>query len=195
MNWLAHLLLSDANAAFRVGNVLPDLASVQELALLPERFQQGIRRHREIDAFTDSHPVFRRSIERLGPTMKRFGGIIVDVAYDHFLARRWELFSDVPLPDFAAEMYAAFVEHWDVIPLEQKPRIAQMMVDNWLVSYRDLHCVGEAITRIGSRLRRPVDLSPAMEILREHQALFEADFEVFFPELRERMLRPNPGDP
>ncbi|MEI9895635.1 MAG: hypothetical protein WDN28_17535 [Chthoniobacter sp.] len=61
MNWLAHLYLSEPNAAFRLGNLLPDLASATALAGLPGEFQAGIQRHRRIDAFTDRHPVFRRS--------------------------------------------------------------------------------------------------------------------------------------
>ena len=183
MNWLAHFYLSEPDAAFRVGNVLPDLASMVELAALPQVFQAGIRRHREIDAFTDSHPVVRRSIDRLGPGMRRFGGIVIDIAYDHFLARNWDHYSPVPLAAFAGEAYASLVQHWDVIPEEQRPRMAQMIVDNWLVSYSQMPCVGEALSRIGSRFRRPVDLTPAFEALQRDTSLFEKDFAEFFPEL------------
>jgi acyl carrier protein phosphodiesterase len=34
MNWLAHLHLSEASPAFRLGNILPDLAPAPELAHL-----------------------------------------------------------------------------------------------------------------------------------------------------------------
>ena len=90
MNWLAHLHLSEPTSAFRLGNVLPDLVPARDLANLPEAFQRGIKCHHRIDAFTDAHPKFRQSVARLSPRFRRFGGIIVDVFYDHFLAVNWD---------------------------------------------------------------------------------------------------------
>ena len=84
MNWLAHLFLSEPSAAFRIGNLLPDLARPSELSGLSTEFIRGMEQHRLIDAFTDSHPVVRRSIARVGPEFRRFGGIFVDIYFDHF---------------------------------------------------------------------------------------------------------------
>src|SRR5690348_4103786 len=101
MNWLAHLYLSEANPEFRLGNLLADIASRESLVSLPEAFQRGIAQHRRIDAFTDSHPVVRRSIQRFNPPLRRFGNILCDVFYDHFLARDWDSYSSEPLSPFA----------------------------------------------------------------------------------------------
>src|SRR4051812_17048427 len=98
MNWLAHLLLSEKTPAFWLGNLLPDLVSATVLRSLPPEFQPGIRRHLQIDAFTDSHPLFRQSILRLDPDFRRYGGIIIDILYDHFLASEWERFAAGTLP-------------------------------------------------------------------------------------------------
>src|SRR5688572_8345575 len=98
MNWLAHLLLAEPTPQFRLGAILPDLVSMQVLAGLPPDFQRGIRQHRQVDAYTDSHAIFRRSVQRLDPPFRRFGGILVDIFYDHFIARDWQSFSATPLP-------------------------------------------------------------------------------------------------
>src|SRR3569833_1990969 len=111
MNWLAHLFLSEPNAEFRIGNLLPDLARPSVLAGLSADFVRGIQQHRRIDAFTDSHPIVRRSIARVGPEFRRFGGIFVDIFYDHFLSREWPNFSDMPLTEFTRDIYLGFETH------------------------------------------------------------------------------------
>src|SRR5687767_5374896 len=103
MNWLAHLLLSEPTPAFRLGSILPDLVSSPLLADMPSKFQRGIQRHLQVDAYTDSHAIFRRSVQRLNPPFRRFGGILIDVFYDHFLSLDWHSFSHTPLPEFASE--------------------------------------------------------------------------------------------
>src|SRR4051794_31634321 len=118
MNWLAHLYLSDPTPAFRIGNLLPDLLPMTALVDLPPEFKRGAEQHRQIDSFTDSHPIVRQSINRVEPPLRRFGGILVDVFYDHILAREWHKYSSAPLPDFAAEVYASFESCRGDIPPE-----------------------------------------------------------------------------
>lgn len=183
MNWLAHLYLSEPTPAFRLGNLLPDLAPMAALAHLPPEFQAGIQCHRRIDAFTDSHPVFRRSIERLGPTFRRFGGVLTDIFYDHILAREWDSFATTPLVEFAAEVYASFDAQWSHVPEEARERLQAMREADWIGSYRHIEGITEALTRIGGRLRRPTDLAASVPIfIREYEA-FRADFGEFFPQL------------
>src|SRR5258708_728566 len=116
MNWLAHLYLSEQNPAFRLGNLLPDLLPPASLASLPADFQRGIEQHRRIDVFTDTHPVVRRSIQRVDPPFRRFGGILCDVFYDHFLARDWCSYSPEPLSVFASAFYESIEQYRAYIP-------------------------------------------------------------------------------
>jgi acyl carrier protein phosphodiesterase len=194
MNWLAHLLLSEATPAFRLGAILPDLLSATALADLPADFKQGIQRHRAIDAYTDSHAVFRRSVRRFTPPFRRFGGILTDVFYDHFLARDWASFSDRPLPEFAADVYASFESRRADIPPEAYRGLQRMKAADLLCSYRDLSGIAAALHRISSRLRRPFDLAPSVHILERDYDLLHADFTQFFPELLTHIL-PNPSTP
>lgn len=194
MNWLAHLLLSEPTPAFRLGAILPDLVSTAALADLPADFQRGIRRHRVIDAYTDSHAVFRRSVQRLAPPFRRFGGILIDVFYDHFLARDWPSFSDMPLPQFAADVYASFESCRANIPPEAYRGLQQMQAADLLCSYRELSGIAAALGRISSRLRRPFDLAPSVQILERDYDLLHTDFTQFFPELFSYIL-PNSSTP
>ena len=183
MNWLAHLLLSEPTPAFRLGNILPDIVSAPLLAEMPSEFQRGIQRHRQIDAYTDSHAIFRRSVQRLNPPLRRFGGIIMDVFYDHFLSRDWPSFSSTPLPEFVSEFYASFESHRPELPPEAYARLRQIQAGDLLCSYGDVSGVAQALQRIGFRLRRPVDLAQSISVLERDYNSLHADFAAFFPEV------------
>ena len=189
MNWLAHLHLSEPTPAFRLGNLLPDLLSARELSLMPSEFQPGIQRHWQIDAFTDAHPLCRRSAERLEPPFRRFGGVLIDVFYDHILASRWPAYSPTPLPQFAAEIYTGFEPYWHLLPEETRSRLQRMRDHNWLCAYREISGIATTLDRIGKRLRQPVDLAPAASLLERHYDLFSADFSAFYPELQADVLK------
>ncbi|SKB07482.1 Acyl carrier protein phosphodiesterase [Prosthecobacter debontii] len=192
MNWLAHLFLSEPTPAFRIGNLLPDLVSFTALTDLPSEYQRGIRQHRKIDAFTDAHPVFKRSVQRLGPSFRRFGGILMDVFYDHFLSRAWASYSPTPLADFTNEVYASFESRWQEIPSEAHAPLQGMREYNWLCSYGNMRDLEITLQRIGRRFRRPVDLAAAMPVLQEHYGAIHADFEEFFPILIEHVAETPP---
>jgi acyl carrier protein phosphodiesterase len=183
MNWLAHLQLSEPSAAFRLGNVLPDLAAARELTGLPAEMLRGVQCHHRIDAFTDAHPRFRGSVARLSPAHRRFGGIIVDVLYDHFLTVRWNDYSAVPLRACVDEFYASFDQHREQVPMSVWPVLERMREQDWLRSYGDLAGVRLALWRIGRRLRQPRDLGECVPELEQDYAGFGSDFDVFFPQL------------
>jgi len=185
MNWLAHLFLSPPDdPAHRIGNLLPDLLSAPALTALPAEFQKGIALHRSIDAFTDRHPVVRQSIQRLPAPLRRFGGILCDMFYDHFLARDWTEYSPEPLPVFAARIYDSFDQFGTVIPPEASTGLARMRAADLLSSYQTIAGITAALHRISARLRRPVNLAASIEHLEQHYESFHADFRRFFPELQ-----------
>ena len=183
MNWLAHLYLSESNAQFRVGNLLPDLASAAQLASLPETYQMGIRCHRQIDRFTDSHPRVRSCVRRFPPPHRRFGGVLTDVYFDHFLARDWADYSTVSLPDFICEIYRDIETCSSVIPAEANRPLQRMREENWLGSYQRIEGVTDILGRIGRRLRQPLDLTDSLPVFQKHETAFLDDFQAFFPEL------------
>jgi acyl carrier protein phosphodiesterase len=183
MNWLSHLYLSEPDPAFRIGNLLPDLAPISALGGLRAEFVRGMEQHRRIDAFTDSHAIFRRSVARVGPEFRRYGGILVDIFYDHFLTREWPALCDVPLEQFTGEVYASFETYRHEIPPEAFWHLERMKSANWLCSYGDLEGVRLTLRRLSERLRKPVPLANAVVALEADYAGFHADFTAFFPEL------------
>lgn len=199
MNWLAHLFLSGPDLEFRLGNLLADLVKGRELQAMPPAFRRGARCHLTIDGFTDFHPVVVRSRGRIAARHGHYSGILMDVFYDHFLARNWERFAGGgTLDDWTRELHAAIREHPLVLPGDAALAIEHMVETDRLRSYRELAGVADALGRLSRRLavrlRRPVALERAVEDLAAHHAELEADFLEFFPALREHVAAWRDGE-
>ena len=187
MNWLAHAYLSKQNIEFRVGNILPDLVSITELKKFSAPFQEGISCHKAIDAFTDSHPIVKHGIGRMSANYKRYGGILTDVFYDHFLARNWANYSSVSLSDFSRNIHRDLNSMEANIPDEILYKFKRIFEHNVFESYKDISGIKIALQRIDLRLRKPADLGNAVAILEQHYDLYESEFTMFFAELQKHV--------
>jgi acyl carrier protein phosphodiesterase len=189
MNWLAHLYLSEPTPQFRVGNLLPDLVPASRLRPLPESYQQGIRCHRQIDAFTDAHQRWKSCVLRFPPPYRRFGGILTDVYFDHLLARDWTMYSDGPLRQFIDDFYCDLENCLPELPPHAAVVLDRMREQDWLGSYPHTAGISGILKRISRRLRRPFDLSSSLTIFEENEPGFNDDFHAFFPELMRHVQR------
>jgi acyl carrier protein phosphodiesterase len=139
--------------------------------------------HRKIDAFTDIHPWVIASKRRLRPTFRHYRGLLVDVFYDHFLARNWNQYSSVCLPRFASHVYQIFQEQYQSFPVSMQRSVNDMIRENRLVSYAQIAGIARALQGIETRLRRPYPLGSATLDLKQNYTGLAADFKRFFPEL------------
>ncbi|MBH8572629.1 DUF479 domain-containing protein [Nostocaceae cyanobacterium CENA369] len=187
MNWLAHLFLSEPNVESRLGNLLADIVKGSARQTLNSHLQRGIECHQVIDKFTDTHIVVQRSKERIDLNYRRFSGVLVDVFYDHFLAKNWSDYSHVTLDEFTAEIYESFQAYQGEIPAIVSEVINRVATEDWLGSYRNVVGVENTLERISKRLSRKLNrsfiLTNAVSELITHYDAFEYDFQEFFPEL------------
>lgn len=184
MNFLAHAWLAGESHDDRLGGLLGDFVKGPLPAGLPAAVAEGVRLHRAIDSFADTHPAFRSACARVPAERRRAAGILVDMFFDHFLACRWEEFSEVPLPDFTADVYRLMAAHHPLLPPRLQRILPWMQADDWLASYREIESISFALDRMSQRLSRPGLLAGAGSVLREDRAAFEADFLAFMPDAR-----------
>lgn len=187
MNFLAHLHLAHLTGTSPVGNLLGDFVKGALPDVLPSSIATGIRLHRRIDAFTDAHPEHRAAVRAFEAPWRRYGGILVDVLYDHLLCRYWARFETLPMRAFLDDHYqilfdydADRVAHAPVLPLV----LRRMAEQDWLSSYAEVADVRRALDGIGRRLRRPVRLGDGVKSLDQTRWMaLEAGFLRFYPEL------------
>lgn len=183
MNYLAHLLLADGSSQSLVGGLLGDFARGLDVSSLPPAMREALLAHRRIDAFTDAHPVVRQSRARVSAAFARFSGILVDVFYDHFLARHWGEYAREPLPGFARRVYGALREHERYLPPRLARVLPRMAAEDWLSGYAEIGNIGHALAGLERRFKRPTGLSRALGELTQNFEALSADFGRFFPEL------------
>ena len=127
MNFLAHLYLSGNNEEVIFGNFIADGVKGNQMNGYSAGIRDGIRLHREIDRYTDNHPVVKQSKSRLSPKYRMFSGVIVDLFYDHFLSKYWQEFSQKELNDFVSKTYQLLIKSYDLLPPRPK-RILPFMI-------------------------------------------------------------------
>jgi len=184
MNFLAHLFLSNENPEIMTGNFIGDFVKGKNLE---ERFgkeiAKGILLHREIDWFTDRHIVVKQSKDRLRLKYRHYSGVIVDIFYDHFLAKNFNRYSEKLLPDYADECYNIIQQHGSILPDNVKQMLPYMINGNWLVNYAKVEGVHRALSGMARRAKFESKMEFASEDLKNHYADFEKEFFSFFPEL------------
>lgn len=188
MNYLVHLYLSDPTPDCRLGNLMGDFVKGRLDGVWPEGIAGGIMQHRRVDTFAHHNEAFRRSKARIDDAYGHCKGVMVDVFYDHFLARNWGLYSPIPLEEFARNIYRLLEENFAILPPALQQVVPRMITHNWLVSYREAQTIGRVLERISSRLTRPTPLGRGIEELHRHYAGLEADCGRFLEDAKEFLL-------
>ena len=165
MNYLAHLHLAAHTRSSLTGNLLGDFVKGPLPTGLAAHFDEGIWLHRKIDAFTDAHPEHRAAVACFEAPWRRFGGILVDMLYDHWLSRHWQQFSPQPLPRFLQQSYGQLLADHHRLPEGLPVPLRRMAEQDWIASYRHREGLSQALNGIGRRLRRPQLLGEALHTL------------------------------
>jgi len=183
MNFLAHAFLARDDADLLLGSMMGDFVKGPLDGRYAANITRGLSLHRAIDTYTDAHALVVRSRARVSATRRRYAGILIDLFYDHYLARYWIDYAKVPLAEFTASVYTTLLERRDLLPQRLQNIASNMARTDWLGSYRDTTNVGIALDRIGTRLTRGNALLDSVTELIENYEGFEEDFRAFFPEV------------
>lgn len=184
MNFLAHIYLSGNNDLIKIGNFMADGIRGNKYENFPPEIQKGITLHRAIDTFTDAHPLFRLSTKRLHQRYHHYAGVIVDVFYDHFLAKNWKNYSDENLEDYIARFYQSLHDNIDSLSEKTIKIMPYMINQNWLLCYQTVEGIGRILNQMDCRTGYKSKMQFATEELKNHYSEFEQEFTEFFEELR-----------
>lgn len=184
MNFLAHIYLSGNNDLIKIGNFIADGIRGHDYEQFPIDVQKGILIHRAIDTFTDAHPIFRKSKHRLHEAYGHYSGVIMDIFYDHFLAKNWTSYSDEKLEDYAERFYQSLRDNYDWLNPKTQAMMPSMIGRNWLASYATVEGIGMILFQMDHRTKNRVSMQNAVKELEQYYTEFESEFTTFFEELR-----------
>lgn len=189
MNFLAHLHIAHVSSSSLMGNLLGDFVKGDPDKQYSEVVSRGIRLHRFVDSYTDSHSVMKEAKCYFPPQQRRFAGIALDVMWDHYLATSWKQYHDQPLSDFCrfAEREVKLEQQQSTMLSELPNRYLQMTSrmwqGRWLESYQTLENIEFALQRMSLRSPRMAPLAECFEPLTDHYPDLKRLFAKFYPEL------------
>ena len=183
MNYLAHCFLSGPDEHLLVGNFIADHVKGKDLIGFPAAMAAGIVLHRKIDRYTDTHPVVKQSKKRLRPFFHKYSPVVADMYYDHFLAKSWNEYSEIPLAGYAQQVYSLLQANAQWLPERTKHMIRHMIAQDWLTIYASLDGMDSVLRGMATRTRFFSNMEEATGFLQVHYSFFEKEFKLFFPDL------------
>lgn len=184
LNYLAHLLLSGSDHDLMVGNYIADGVKGRAIEHFSPRVKDGIVMHREIDRFTDAHPVVEAARERLRPHFRKYAGVVIDVYFDHFLAVHWPTYGTNTLETYSAEVYQLLQNRQQEFPERGIQFLGYMIANNILVGYRSIEGIDRVFRGMASRASFESGMEAGAAVLEAQYADIDADFHAFWPTLK-----------
>jgi acyl carrier protein phosphodiesterase len=183
VNFLAHFYLSGNDTGLLLGNFLADAVKGRKYLDYAPEIRKGILMHRFIDHFTDTHAITEVTKQRLRPRFHHYAPVVVDVFFDHFLAKNWKMYSSSSLEEFAEQVYATLGEHSEVFPEKSKHILKYMSMHDWLSGYATIEGIDGVMRGMARRTPFESGMEQGGAELKANYAAYESDFKAFFPEL------------
>lgn len=185
MNFLAHLYLSGDHPDIRLGNFIGDFVKGRQYERYPLMVRKGILLHRQIDAYTDVHPMVKNSKTHFQDHYKRYAGVVVDLIYDHYLASNWNSYSMQPLPQFVSQVHALLMKNYFRLPGEVKQFLPFLIQSRRLENYKHFDGIERSLTIMTRNSSLPDHVHYAMNQLHRHYGELEHEFTLFFNDVKQ----------
>lgn len=166
-----------------IGNFIADHIIGNHFKDYSKEIQQGVFLHREIDTFTDTHEIVRKSKRRLHQRYRHYDGVIIDIFYDYFLAKNWNSYSAIPLELYTNSIYQLFAEKSPDLPFKSQQFIKYMVEYNILFNYQFKEGIAKVLNAMNNRTKGKSQMHLAISDLNELESDFAEDFKLFFKDL------------
>ena len=183
MNFLAHTYLSGSSDEILVGNFIGDYVKGRYFSNYPEEIRQGIIMHRNIDNYTDTHPIVKQTKLHFSEKYGKYAGIVVDIIYDHYLAKFWHLYSDIQLDEFIFNLHKKLSSFYPIFPPKVKEFFPKFIKNNWIKAYTSLEGLERVLIGMSRTTSLPNETNFAMQSLILNYDIIGEEFNAYFPQL------------
>lgn len=184
MNYLAHAYCSFREPGWLVGNIISDFVKGKKQYDYPPAIHTGIRLHRLIDTFTDSHAAVQEAKTVFRPHYRLYAGAFVDVSFDYFVANDPRCFANAAaLESFAQFTYQTLQDHHDFLPEKFQGMLHYMRLQNWLYHYRSMWGMEKSFGGVVRRSQHLTDSATGFALFQQHLPLLQACYNAFSADL------------
>lgn len=184
MNYLAHLYLSGNDIELAIGNFIADSVKGYKYNEYPTSWQKGILLHRFIDSYTDSHLIFKSHAKLFFNSHRHYSRVLIDMYYDHILAKNWSNYHEKSLKDFSNHFYKKLLENEDHLPLKVKSSLKYLISDNWFNLYSRIDGLKRILAQMESRIKYTSKLSESTDKFVSLLSIIEPEFFLFFEDIQ-----------
>ena len=190
MNYLAHSFLSNNQHGLLVGNFIADHLHGNHFENMAAEIIEGVKLHRKIDSFTDSHIKFQESKRFFYNGFEKYSGILVDIYFDHLLAKNYSGYSSVPLNEYSQQVYNVYTNHLHLLPKSSAGFLNYVLQNNIYVAYSTIQGIENVLFHLSHRINHGIALDQSVTIFSENEKQLQANFDVFFKDAIKEFLNP-----
>lgn len=183
MNYLAHIFLSGNDTDLQIGNFIADFVKGKKLYAYPEKIQKGIILHRQIDEFTDNHPIVKELNSLLYTTFGRYSPIILDMYFDYVLANSFSTYSKKKLLQFTLQFNLQLVQHYTLLPERVKRFVFHFILTNRLYQYKSIRGLHDSLHIMSVHKSTAIQPVKSIDFLVENEEKISQHFHLFFTDV------------
>ena len=184
MNFLAHAFLSPENGQMLIGNFFGDSFKGRPEKHGPIMIIEGIRLHRMIDHYTDTHPLVLKAVDLFRPQQKRFAPVVTDLVFDYLLASEFQRWSGIDLRTFTELLFNRIDDEAQYIPEKAMLFYPHLKKHNWLLHYSKLKGLQLALEGMDRRISAKSSLADCVQLVDQHRYELNEIFNSFFQDLQ-----------
>lgn len=143
--------------------------------------RKGIRLHRLIDEFTDSHPIVLDLRAKYRGDLGLYSSVVIDMIFDYWLAREFQKHTQGQLIDFAEQAMATLTNYEDQFPQRMHRFFQFMKQEKWLLAYGEKEGMSEVIFQMSKRYPRAEALALVAKDLNHFASIGKPHFQEYWP--------------
>jgi len=183
MNYLAHVYLSRENIDLAIGNFIADNIKGNNYKKFNINWQKGILLHRFIDSYTDSHYIFREHSKLFFDSHRHYSRVLIDIFYDHFLAKNWKKYSHISLENFEFDFCKSLAQNLNKFPNEMSNKIRFFICQKWFTKYSSIKGLIYILEKMDNKTQYESKFATSIEKFISFAPEMESQFFIFFEDM------------
>tara|TARA_B100001093_G_C26706862_1_gene961611 strand:+ start:578 stop:1168 length:591 start_codon:yes stop_codon:yes gene_type:complete len=183
MNYLAHVYLSRENIDLAIGNFIADNIKGNNYKKFNINWQKGILLHRFIDSYTDSHYIFREHSKLFFDSHRHYSRVLIDIFYDHFLAKNWKKYSHISLENFEFDFCKSLAQNLNKFPNEMSNKIRFFICQKWFTKYSSIKGLIYILEKMDNKTQYESKFVTSIEKFISFAPEMESQFFIFFEDM------------